>query len=171
MKRRFIEIAEHAALSPLVGMKVRWRVLRVLGWRELEHSHIKSGCVLNGHKLKTGDGCYFNRQVFIDASAQVTMGSHVQIGPRAMVLTATHRVGTPDVRGGEPWNRPVTIGDGCWIGAGAIIMPGVNVASGCIVGAGAIVTKDTQPDGIYAGVPAQRVRDLEPIGTTAAAGL
>ncbi|WP_171042358.1 acyltransferase [Sinomonas gamaensis] len=161
VKTRLIEIAEHAAFSPLIAMTIRWRLLRALGWSELGHAHIKPGCFINGHKLKTGEGCYFNRGVFIDASAQVTMGSHVQIGPPAMVLTATHRIGTAQVRGGDPWNKAVTIGDGCWIGAGAIIMPGVDVASGCIVASGAVVTKDTEPNGIYAGVPAQRIRELD----------
>lgn len=54
-----------------------------------------------------------------------------------------------------------TVGDGCWIGANATILPGVTVAPGCVIAAGAVVTKDTEPDGLYAGVPARRVRDLD----------
>ncbi|WP_249354641.1 DapH/DapD/GlmU-related protein [Rhodococcus sp. USK13] len=53
------------------------------------------------------------------------------------------------------------VGDGCWIGAGAIILPGVTVGEGCVVGAGAVVTRDCSPNGLYVGSPARRVRDLD----------
>lgn len=52
-----------------------------------------------------------------------------------------------------------SIGDDCWIGRRAIIMPGVEIAKGCIIGAGAVVTKNTQPYGIYGGVPAKRMKE------------
>ena len=47
-----------------------------------------------------------------------------------------------------------------WLGARVVVLPGVQVAPGCIVGAGAVVTRDTEPDGVYVGVPARRIRDL-----------
>jgi maltose O-acetyltransferase len=53
------------------------------------------------------------------------------------------------------------IEDGCWIGAGATILPGVTVRAGCIVASGAIVTKDCEPNGLYAGNPARRIRELD----------
>jgi maltose O-acetyltransferase len=83
------------------------------------------------------------------------------IGPRAMVLTSTHAVGGPGRRGGDSEYRPVTIGDGCWIGAGAIVLPGTTVAEGCVIAAGAVVASDTAPQGLYAGTPARRLRDLD----------
>lgn len=64
------------------------------------------------------------------------------------------------MRGGEVISMPIKIGGGCWIGARAVILPGVTVGNGCIIGAGAVVAKDCEPDGMYAGVPAKRVRDL-----------
>ncbi|WP_247602466.1 DapH/DapD/GlmU-related protein [Gordonia rubripertincta] len=56
--------------------------------------------------------------------------------------------------------RPIVVGDYCWIGAGAIILPGVVVGEGCIISAGAVVIRDCEPNGLYAGVPAIRKRDL-----------
>lgn len=102
-----------------------------------------------------------NRQVFIDASAPVKVGTHVQFGQRASVITSSHAIGDSAIRGGTPLRLPVTIGDGCWIGTNATILPGVTVAEGCIIAAGAVVTKDTTSDGLYAGVPARRIRDLD----------
>jgi maltose O-acetyltransferase len=47
------------------------------------------------------------------------------------------------------------------------VLPGVTVGDGCVIAAGAVVNADCQPDGLYAGVPARRVRDLEPISLRA----
>ncbi|WP_447643573.1 acyltransferase [Nocardioides zeae] len=52
------------------------------------------------------------------------------------------------------------IGNGAWIGARALILPGVSVSEGCVIAAGAVVNRNTEPHGLYAGVPARRIRDL-----------
>jgi len=70
------------------------------------------------------------------------------------------KAGAPERRAGAVGGKPVAVGNGCWIGARVMVMPGVSVGDGCVVAAGAIVTKDCEPHGLYAGVPAQRVRDL-----------
>lgn len=56
--------------------------------------------------------------------------------------------------------QPITVGDGCWIGARAVILPGVTIGDGCVIAAGAVVSKDCAPNGMYAGVPARRIREL-----------
>jgi acetyltransferase-like isoleucine patch superfamily enzyme len=78
------------------------------------------------------------------------------------VLTAGHVVGGHDQRAAESLPEPVTIGAGCWLAAGAIILPGVTVGDGCVIGAGAVVVEDCAPDGLYGGVPARRLRDFGP---------
>lgn len=153
------DVMYRAAFSAAVPFQHRWKMLRQLGWRGISESHIRDGCLFIGFDI-TMSRCYLNRQVFIDASAPVTLGSHVQFGPRASVITSTHRLGSGDMRAGTPQTRPVRIGDGCWIGAGALVLPGVDIADGCIVAAGAVVTQSTHPHGLYAGVPARRVKDL-----------
>lgn len=52
----------------------------------------------------------------------------------------------------------VSIGDSCWLGARATILPGVTIGEGTIIGAGAVVTEDCKPGAVYAGVPARRIR-------------
>jgi acetyltransferase-like isoleucine patch superfamily enzyme len=77
-----------------------------------------------------------------------------------LVLTSTHAIGPHHARLGDWRYLPVTIGAGCWIAARSVIMPGVTIGDGCIVAAGAVVLEDCEPDGLYAGVPARRIRDL-----------
>jgi maltose O-acetyltransferase len=108
-----------------------------------------------------GDGAFLNFGVLIDTVGGVWIGENCRIGPRVNILTSTHVVGSTEQRGGELSAQPVRIEDGAWVGAGSLIMPGVSVARGCVVAAGAVVTSDTTPDGLYAGVPATRRRDLE----------
>jgi maltose O-acetyltransferase len=108
-----------------------------------------------------GDGTFVNAGCFIDNLAEVRIGSNCALGMQVLVLTSTHPLGGPDRRALNPGTGlPVVIGDGCWVGARAVIMPGVTIAPGCVIGAGAVVTEDTEPDKVYAGVPARVVREL-----------
>jgi maltose O-acetyltransferase len=85
----------------------------------------------------------------------------VYIAHRVNVLTATHAIGDRRQRASLPQQRrPVEIGSGCWLGTGATVLPGVTIGDGCVIAAGAVVTGDCTADGLYAGVPARRIRDL-----------
>lgn len=57
--------------------------------------------------------------------------------------------------------KDIIIGDDVWIGYGAQIMPGVNISDGCVIAAGAVVTKNTEPYGIYGGIPAKKIKHRE----------
>lgn len=111
--------------------------------------------------VRFGDRCYVNRDCWFDAgSATIDIGAHVVIAARACFQAATHALGGPERRALGHEAQPIVVGDGCWIGVGAIVMPGVTLAPGCVIGAGAVVVADTEPHGVYAGVPARRRRDL-----------
>lgn len=106
-----------------------------------------------------GPYSFVNRRVEIDAGT--TVGQHVAIAPGVRIVTASHELGPARQRAGRGTTTPVTIGDGCWLGVGSTILPGVDVAPGCVVAAGAVVAKSTEPNGLYAGIPARRIRDLD----------
>lgn len=108
--------------------------------------------------VRLGSGTWVNEGAKIDQ--QTVVGTEVGIAPGAFLCTVTHEIGAPGRRAGHPYRRGITVGDGCWIGANATILPGVHVGEGCVVAAGAVVTGDCAPNGLYAGVPARRVRDL-----------
>ena len=61
---------------------------------------------------------------------------------------------------GAEHGEPITIGDDCWIGGGAVICPGVTIGDRCIVAAGAVVTKDVPDDSMVGGSPARIIRKL-----------
>jgi maltose O-acetyltransferase len=77
-----------------------------------------------------------------------------------LFCTSTHIMGPATERAGRVHPQPITVGDGCWIGARSVILPGVTIGDGCVIAAGAVVNKDCAANGMYAGVPARRVKDL-----------
>ncbi|GAB2519058.1 hypothetical protein GCM10027064_15860 [Microbacterium petrolearium] len=105
-----------------------------------------------------GDGVFINRGCFIQG--RTTIGRNVSIGPGVQILTDTHELGPVSRRAGTPLVKPVRIGDGAWIGAGAIVLPGVTIGEGAVIAAGAVVTSNVQPSTLVAGVPATTKKRL-----------
>ncbi len=91
----------------------------------------------------------------------ITIGNDVSIAHGVTVMATTHTFDDPDVpiKDQEVIDEPVRIDENVWIGAKASILSGVTVGRGSIVGAGAVVTKSAEPEGIYVGVPARRIKD------------
>jgi len=114
-----------------------------------------------GGRLELGDRVFINRGFYCGAAAAVTIGANTRIADHVRFLVGTHEIGDHASRAGADVGRPITVGSGCWIGSGATIMGGVVVGDGCVVAAGSVVTHDCLADGLYAGVPACRIRELE----------
>jgi maltose O-acetyltransferase len=148
------------AASPLVTVEHRRSLYRRAGMRIGGRVDLRPHLWIFGERLLVGDdtlvgwGCHFENREPIQIGARCSLASQVSIA------TSTHEIGDHDRRAGPYVGLPVSIGDGCWIGMNVVILPGVQVGAGCIVGAGAVVTRDCEPDGTYAGVPARRVSDL-----------
>jgi maltose O-acetyltransferase len=141
--------------------RARARALNRFGCSVHPTARIETGTVLIGRHLLMGEDSYVNTGALLAARHEsVTLGRRVHVGPGAQLLTASHRIGSPEQRAGRGTHDPVRVEDGVWIGAGAIVLPGVTIARGCVVAAGAVVSRDTRPDGLYAGVPATRIHDL-----------
>lgn len=84
-------------------------------------------------------------------------------GPNVLIFTGTHDIGPASCRAVHPAKfAPVVIGNGCWLGAGVIVHAGLTIGAGCVIASGAVVTADCEPNGLYAGVPAVRKRELDP---------
>jgi len=110
--------------------------------------------------MTIGDGTWIGQGCFLHSAADLTIGRAVGIGPKVTILTSEHEA--KDRRLPVPHTpiefAPVTLEDGCDIGAGSIILPGVTIGRGAIVGAGAVVTRDVEPLTVVAGVPARVLR-------------
>jgi len=107
-------------------------------------------------RVRIGDRVFINSGVVVVSVLEVTIGNDVAIANEAYIMdTDSHGVEGRPVK-----NAPVRIGDGSWIGARAMILPGVTIGRRCLVAAGAIVSKDVPDDTLVAGNPARIVREL-----------
>lgn len=116
--------------------------------------------------------CFVNvGATFLD-SAHITIGDRTMVGPNVQFITASHPVLPEERMRPDPdapivpirvsnIAKPITIGDDCWIGAGAIILPGVTIGNGTTVGAGAVVTKSLPERVVALGNPARVTRSVD----------
>ena len=107
-------------------------------------------------RIRIGDGVFLNTGVIVYSEVAVTIGNDVALANDAYVMdTSSH-----GIEGREPKAAAVSIGDGTWVGARAMVLPGVTIGTRVVVGAGAIVTRDVPDEVLVAGNPARVVREL-----------
>lgn len=153
-------VVNTVAASPFVPKRVRQAIYRLYGM-QVRTKAISPGSYFGGNRIEIGKGTYVNVNCFFESSeAPIVIGEKCALGMEVMIITSMHEIGPPEDRAGQGYRLSVTVEDGCWLGARATVMPGVTVATGCIIAAGALVTRDTAPHGLYAGVPAVRIKDL-----------
>jgi acetyltransferase-like isoleucine patch superfamily enzyme len=111
--------------------------------------------------VSIGAGTLIGAQCYFDAAGPVRIGESCLVGPRVMFLTSDHPTGPDGLPQMEPVGQAITIGDRVWIGAATLVLPGVTIGNGCVLAAGAVITSDCAPRGVYAGIPARRVKDLD----------
>lgn len=148
------------AASPFMPRKGRRLLLRAYGV-DIRTSAVMEGCHFGGSDIEIGRESFVNINCVFDNSGAIVIGERVQVGMEVMFVTSSHVLGGPERRGTKVTGSPIVIGDGCWIGSRTTILPGVTVGPGCVIGAGALVREDCLPDGLYAGVPARRVKSLD----------
>lgn len=112
--------------------------------------------------LKLAPRVYIGNDVFIDLSAEVSIGDNTAISPRVVILTHADPGAFGHLRDHFPRKvAGVRIGANAWVGAGAVILPGVTIGYGAVVAAGAVVTKDVPDHAVVAGVPARPIKRLD----------
>jgi maltose O-acetyltransferase len=153
-------LVNDAAASPALDRRTRAALLRRAGLDMGRGAIVESGCFFFSDNMTLGDYCVVNHNCYLDNKERITMGPRSGLAMGSMLVTSNHAMGDGFPRWGAFEPAPIEIGAGTWIGARVIVLPGVTVGDGCLVGAGSVVTKDLEPNGIYAGVPAKRIRDL-----------
>ncbi|WP_326670521.1 acyltransferase [Streptomyces canus] len=110
--------------------------------------------------LRIGDGVVLGRGSHVIADTTVTIGSDCYFGPYVYVTSTNHSYDDPHEPIGKQWPRmePVEIGPGCWIGTGAVILPGARIGRNVVVAAGAVVRGVVPDHAVVAGAPARVVR-------------
>jgi len=114
--------------------------------------------IINGaDHVRVGDDVSINAFVHIWGQGGVSIGDSTLIASHATITSLTH------TKGGKTYGatlaaKPVVIGRNVWIGAHAVVLPGVTIGDNAIVGAGAVVLRDVAPGDVVAGVPAASIR-------------
>ncbi|MEW2074295.1 sugar O-acetyltransferase [Streptomyces sp. NPDC012403] len=116
--------------------------------------------VAYGRHVHLGDDVYVNVGLTLVDDVEVFVGDRVMFAPHVTVSTTGHPVHPELRRDGSQFSAPVRIEDDVWVGAGAVILPGVTVGRGSVVGAGSVVTADVPPMTVVAGTPARVLRPI-----------
>lgn len=117
-------------------------------------SFVGMGCHVTGRKIRIGSHTIINRRCYLDGRAGLILGDNVSVSPECYLLSLTHDPDSPDFLGVP---RPSSLGDFVWLGARAMVLPGVDMGQGSIGAAGAVITKSCGPYDIMAGVPARKI--------------
>lgn len=120
-----------------------------------EHCIIEYGfhCDYGGF-IKLGDRVYINAKTTILDGGKVVIGDDCLIGPNVQIITVSHASNATQRLEKLSYKKDVRLGKNVWVGAGAIILPGVTVGDNAIIGAGSVVTKDVPAGITVAGNPA-----------------
>lgn len=131
-------------------------------------AEIGEGCYIEPpfHANFGGAHCHFGKNIYANFNltmvddTHIYVGDYTMIGPNVTISTATHPV-LPELREkAYQCNAPVRIGRNCWLGAGVIILPGVNIGDNSVIGAGSVVNKDIPADVVAVGVPCKVLREI-----------
>ncbi len=109
------------------------------------------------NKIKIGKNVFINHSFITVALGGITIEDNVQIAPGVTMLTANHDIEHMNILK----TAPIHIKEGAWVGARAVLLPGVTIGEHAIVGAGAIVTKDVEPYTVVGGNPAKLIKNLK----------
>lgn len=141
--------------------------------RDLSHlrgllGSVPEGCTIEpsfrcdyGYNIHLGENFYANFDLIILDCCAVTIGKNCFIAPRVSLCTAGHPIEAQARSAGWEFAAPITLGDDVWIGAHAVINPGVTLGNRVVVASGAVVTKSFGDDVVLAGVPARIIRRIE----------
>ncbi len=156
-----VRVNEYNATSPAEAEK-RAALIKEMFAEAGEGCYIEPPFRANwgGKHVRLGNYVYANFNLTLVDDGYIDIGDNVMFAPNVTVITATHPV-LPALREkGLQFNVDVKICNNVWIGAGAIIMPGITVGENSVVGAGSVVTKDVPPNTVVVGNPARVLREI-----------
>ena len=160
--RLLAPLYQHRGRGSKIYRNVRMDTPPYRQFRLGDHSVVESFCCINNAVGDVMIGDYTRIGLHNTVIGPVTIGSHVNLAQGITVTALNHNFENPELRIDQQGisTKAVTIGDDCWIGANAVILPGVTIGEHCVIAAGAVVTKDVPAHSLAAGVPAKVIRSL-----------
>lgn len=152
---------DYNATRPLEGEK-RERLLKEMFAEFGQGSYIEPPLHSNwgGKNTHFGKFVYANFNLTLVDDAQIYVGDYTMIGPNVVIATASHPI-DPELRQRvTQYNLDVHIGKNVWIGAGALILPGVTIGDNSVIGAGSVVNKDIPANVVAVGNPCRVLREI-----------
>ena len=155
------KLYDYNATRPSQGEE-RERLLREM------FAEIGEGCYIEpplhanwgGRHVHFGKNVYANFNLTMVDDAHIYVGDSTMLAPNVIIATAGHPI-LPELREKVyQYNMSVHIGRNCWIGAGALIMPGVTIGDNTVIGAGSVVTKDIPANVVAVGNPCRVLRPI-----------
>jgi maltose O-acetyltransferase len=144
----------------LVPRVLRYLIYRLAGLR-IETPSIFPSCTFLGHgQVRIGPRTFVNRECYFEAVADISLGADSAVAMQVLFVTSAHTFDQDGRFASVATGLPIKVGDRCWIGARATVLPGVTIGDDVVVAAGSVVTRDCPSGGLYAGVPAVRIREL-----------
>ena len=117
-------------------------------------------------QFSIGEKVYIGQDLIVaspisEKSCNLIIGDRVAIGPRVTIVLSSDANWSKLMEKIPFVKSTVTLKNDCWIGAGAILLPGVTIGEKAIVGAGAVVTKDVETNSVVAGIPSRKIKSIE----------
>ncbi|WP_066078015.1 sugar O-acetyltransferase [Pseudoclavibacter albus] len=159
--RRAMELADRFnrvwASDPEAGESILRELLGGIG----ENTTVRAPIQIDyGTNLTIGSRTFINFGLTALDVVPITIGDDVQMGPNIQLLAPRHPLDSERRIAGWESGEPITIEDGCWLGGGVIVCPGVTIGRRSVIGAGAVVTRDIPPFSLAVGNPARVIRAL-----------
>lgn len=143
---------------------VRKKIYKFAGLNVSKAREVRARCFFHSEHVTLGSGVFVNMNVQFHSGynrdSGIVVGDNTFIGMNVNLCTISHDIGDSTKRAGRDSNKGIRIGDGVWIGANAVVLPGVEIGDGCIIAAGSVVTKTCEANCLYGGNPAKKIKSL-----------
>lgn len=152
------------SLPGILGFALRYLAYKLLFGKIVSMPFIYPGVRFVFMKnIRLGRGVLINSFTYVYGRGGIEIGDKTLISPGCSIVAGRHEISADkSILEHASQGERIVIEGGCWIGANCTILGGVRLAKGTVVGAGSVVTRSTEPNGVYVGSPARKIRDRTP---------
>lgn len=161
IKRILYDVMVNALAGSFLCPKFLRRYIYLTFGMKIQSKNINPKAYFSGSNIAVGRDCYVGYMVFFDGIGGIIIEDCCNIAMKCTFVTSTHCIGASNRRAGDNQTKMIKVGRGSWIGANSTILPGVTIGEGCIIGAGSVVVGNCDSNSLYAGVPAKKIKELD----------